>query len=98
VSDSARLEALEKSAPIQSIDSVGCPRLKERQLAVSLLHAAPTFFPVYEALGYFCSQSKWAAVALSLLETENYFAASNFDGWRILNFSTAQKCNLSTRF
>jgi predicted acetyltransferase len=49
--------------------------MKERQLVVSLLHAAPTFFPVHEALGYSRSQSKWAPVSLSLLEIENYFAA-----------------------
>jgi hypothetical protein len=39
--------------------------MKERQLQVSLLHAAPEFFPVYEkAGGYKCSRSQWSAVTV----------------------------------
>lgn len=35
--------------------------MKERQLQVSLLHAAPAFFPVYEKAGnYLCTLSKWS--------------------------------------
>lgn len=36
--------------------------MKERQLQVSLLHAAPPFFPVYESCGYRCSKSYWMDV------------------------------------
>jgi hypothetical protein len=40
--------------------------MKERQLQVSLLHAAPAFFPVYEkAGGYACTMSHWSVVPVS---------------------------------
>jgi hypothetical protein len=39
--------------------------MKERQLQVSLLHAAPEFFPVYvKAGGYKCSRSRWSVVTV----------------------------------
>mmetsp|Transcript_37170 Transcript_37170/g.107077 ORF Transcript_37170/g.107077 Transcript_37170/m.107077 type:complete len:371 (+) Transcript_37170:49-1161(+) len=40
--------------------------MKERTLQVSLLHAAPAFFPVYESVGYSCSASKWSVVPVVL--------------------------------
>jgi hypothetical protein len=41
--------------------------MKERKLQVSLLHAAPSVFPVYEkAGGYSCSQSCWSAVQVDV--------------------------------
>lgn len=40
--------------------------MKERHLQVSLLHAVPAFFPVYESAGgYMCSTSQWSAVPVS---------------------------------
>jgi len=40
--------------------------MKERQLQVSLLHASPEFFPVYEkAGGYACSKSQWSVVPIN---------------------------------
>ncbi|CAJ1920270.1 unnamed protein product [Cylindrotheca closterium] len=40
--------------------------MKERQLQVSLLHAAPSFFPVYEKAGnYQCTLSKWSVAPLT---------------------------------
>lgn len=40
--------------------------MQERRLQVSLLHAAPAFFPVYEkAGGYVCTTSSWSVVPIS---------------------------------
>ncbi|KAL3944180.1 MAG: hypothetical protein SGBAC_001737 [Bacillariaceae sp.] len=40
--------------------------MKERKLQVSLLHAAPSFFPVYEKAGnYQCTLSKWSVAKLT---------------------------------
>ncbi len=40
--------------------------MKEHQLQISLLHAAPAFFPVYETVGgYVCSTSSWSLVPIS---------------------------------
>ena len=38
--------------------------MKERELSVSLLHAAPQFFNVYGASGYVCSKSQWSVVTI----------------------------------
>lgn len=40
--------------------------MKERHMQVSLLHAAPDFFPVYQSVGYACSQSKWSVVSIHM--------------------------------
>jgi predicted acetyltransferase len=53
--------------------------MKERQLQISLLHAAAVFFPVYQkAGGYAGSTSHWSVVQvttakLSVVDTTNYF-------------------------
>jgi hypothetical protein len=53
--------------------------MKERQLQVSLLHAAPAFFLVYQkAGGYVGSTSHWSVVQvttakLSVVDTTTYF-------------------------
>ena len=46
--------------------------MKERKLAISLLHAAPGFFPVYQSIGYSCSQSRWTTMSLLLTELKQY--------------------------
>lgn len=49
--------------------------MKERQLQVSLLHAAPAFFPVYEKAGkYRCTLSRW-----SVFQWKQTNAATNED-------------------
>ena len=39
--------------------------MNERKLSVSLLHAAPAFFPVYESVGYVSSTSEWSVLTIS---------------------------------
>lgn len=51
----------------------------DRKLQVSLLHAAPAFFPVYEKTGgYQNSISKWTVISL-----QNEIATANIAGYRI---------------
>jgi predicted GNAT family N-acyltransferase len=51
--------------------------MKERQLHVSLLHAAPEFFPVYEqSCGYSCSNSQWVNVEVNVAKLYSWTDAS----------------------
>jgi len=36
----------------------------DKEMKVSLLHAAPKFFPVYEKSGYSCTRSRWTEVTI----------------------------------
>jgi len=38
--------------------------MKERQLSISLLHAAPTFFTLYQSVGYHNSISRWSTISV----------------------------------
>jgi len=40
--------------------------MESRKTPISLLHAAPAFFPVYESVGYHCVLSKWSIVDVDL--------------------------------
>eukprot|EP00980_Cylindrotheca_fusiformis_P014734 scaffold4009_cov124-Cylindrotheca_fusiformis.AAC.14 len=47
---------------------------RERQIQVSLLHAAPSFFAVYEKTGgYRCSTSRWSTVSVSSIVSSNSY-------------------------
>ena len=39
--------------------------MKSRRLSLSLLHASPTFFPIYEKLGYTCTRTEWSTVTVN---------------------------------
>lgn len=36
--------------------------MTEEKFQISLLHAAPAFFPVYESSGYACTKSRWSVI------------------------------------
>lgn len=38
--------------------------MKDMNMKISFLHAAPAFFPVYQSLGYRCSLTEWTMVGL----------------------------------
>lgn len=40
-------------------------------MQTSLLHAAPTFFPVYQSMGYQCTTSHWSLITASLLTQQS---------------------------
>lgn len=49
--------------------------MKHNVMAVSFLHSAPTFFPVYEKAGYVSVRSRWSVVTISIptnLQPKNY--------------------------
>ena len=46
--------------------------MNEHQLPLSLLHAAPAFFPVYEASGYSCTQTRWSVLKISKNKLTEY--------------------------
>jgi predicted GNAT family N-acyltransferase len=51
--------------------------MKERRLQVSLLHASPEFFPVYEqSCGYRCSKSDWVNVKIDIAKLHSWTDAS----------------------
>jgi predicted GNAT family N-acyltransferase len=48
--------------------------MKERKLSVSLLHAAPAFFPLYESVGYVSSRSEWSILSISRAKLQKFAA------------------------
>lgn len=60
--------------------------MNDRKLSVSLLHAAPDFFPVYESVGYTNSVSHWSLLTISQAKMEAFDAEKTTAGnslWRI---------------
>jgi GNAT superfamily N-acetyltransferase len=80
--------------------------MKERKLSVSLLHAAPVFFPVYEAVGYTRSTSQWSILTISQEQLEEFTVnaekTSGTSSLRIRDASfpmdTDQLCSIHQRF
>jgi hypothetical protein len=68
--------------------------IKERKLQVSLLHAAPAFFPVYKkAGGYVGSKSRWSVVNINVTTTtsqQQLDQNNNAEGYSIREASFPQ--------
>lgn len=43
--------------------------MEESGMKASILHAAPTFFPVYRSMGYQCTKSEWSLLDVSIPPT-----------------------------
>ena len=55
-------------------------------MKVSLLHAAPAFFPVYESVGYACTLSEWSVVPIDRSKLETSSSDDNNMNVRLASF------------